>query len=237
MKKAADKVQRAAAKQAQAEQEQQQQLLDQLVRDASFASQAVLDEIIGTVARELSDEATWKAAAEATARRENAAEAALREAIAALDEATTKDELRAALLQAVGMQDDSPMLAESICVGRQRLKALKAPAQPDTPTRIMASLRTSPEGSPQGARCSAVPRSTVEIAEPRTPTRENDLPMSEQGVCVVCLHHDATDALIPCGHRCVCQTCAADLLKPRPNVVPACPMCRTELTGSIRVFV
>ena len=236
MKKAADKAQRAAAKQAQAEQERQQQLLDQLVRDASLASQAVLDEIIGTVARELSDEATRKAAAAVTARHENAADAALQQAIGALDEATTKDELRAALLQAVGMQDDSPMLAESICVGRARLKALKASPQPDSPTRILASLTTSPDASPQGARYSTVSLSTVEIAEPRTPTRDNDLPMSEQGVCVVCLHHDATDALIPCGHRCVCQTCAADLLKPRPNIVPACPMCRTEFTGSLRIF-
>jgi len=37
-------------------------------------------------------------------------------------------------------------------------------------------------------------------------------------------------ALVPCGHRCVCVDCAADI------VGQTCPICRLEATQAIRVF-
>jgi hypothetical protein len=46
--------------------------------------------------------------------------------------------------------------------------------------------------------------------------------------CVVCLEAQASHALIPCGHRCVCASCQ--------EVLRTCPMCRAVITGALRVF-
>jgi hypothetical protein len=44
-------------------------------------------------------------------------------------------------------------------------------------------------------------------------------------------------AALPCGHRCLCVACAATLLAPEaPPHMRACPKCRTELQGAMRVF-
>lgn len=47
--------------------------------------------------------------------------------------------------------------------------------------------------------------------------------------CVICLSNAMTTALTPCGHRVVCSTCAIDLQQ--------CPLCRSEVNGTIRVYV
>ena len=51
--------------------------------------------------------------------------------------------------------------------------------------------------------------------------------------CIICMTNAKTQAMIPCGHLCLCSSCL-------PNVIdfvkPQCPMCREILTGSLRVF-
>ena len=47
--------------------------------------------------------------------------------------------------------------------------------------------------------------------------------------CVVCLENQRTTALIPCGHRAVCNTCARDMKE--------CPLCRAAVTSTQRVFL
>jgi hypothetical protein len=51
--------------------------------------------------------------------------------------------------------------------------------------------------------------------------------------CIICMTNAKTQAMIPCGHLCLCLSCL-------PNVIdsdkPQCPMCREILTGSLRVF-
>jgi len=49
--------------------------------------------------------------------------------------------------------------------------------------------------------------------------------------CAVCFTNEKSVAMIPCGHRCVCTTCA-ELFSGGGK----CPMCRTTLTGVMRVF-
>jgi len=53
------------------------------------------------------------------------------------------------------------------------------------------------------------------------------------GECVLCLDLAPTFALLPCGHRCLCQACvpvaAAALLQ--------CPMCRDPVTSTVRIWV
>lgn len=46
--------------------------------------------------------------------------------------------------------------------------------------------------------------------------------------CVVCLDRVSTHAIIPCGHRCVCDGCK--------DLVTSCPMCRGNKDSTLRVF-
>ena len=50
-----------------------------------------------------------------------------------------------------------------------------------------------------------------------------------QATCTVCMERAPVMALHPCGHRCLCQECA--------SLVQSCPLCRTPVAGSMRVFV
>ena len=42
-------------------------------------------------------------------------------------------------------------------------------------------------------------------------------------------------ALMPCGHRCCCAPCAGLLLAAEASA-SRCPVCRSAITGSMRVF-
>ena len=41
--------------------------------------------------------------------------------------------------------------------------------------------------------------------------------MKDDSKCVVCLQADAVVAMLPCGHRCVCESCATVRLTNRPG--------------------
>lgn len=47
--------------------------------------------------------------------------------------------------------------------------------------------------------------------------------------CVICLSAPKDTVLVPCGHFCVCSSCAAN--------VPSCPMCRTVIQFRQKVFL
>lgn len=54
-------------------------------------------------------------------------------------------------------------------------------------------------------------------------------PAIEEGrECVVCWSRTSEIALVPCGHVCLCQSCP---------LLSACPMCRAQVTRSIRVYL
>ena len=46
--------------------------------------------------------------------------------------------------------------------------------------------------------------------------------------CAVCMDGPMSHAATPCGHMCVCKTCAVELA--------ACPICRTKVTSWLQVF-
>lgn len=47
--------------------------------------------------------------------------------------------------------------------------------------------------------------------------------------CVICLESISEVALVPCGHKCLCSTCA----KP---FVGDCPVCRSAVTSRLKIF-
>ena len=55
------------------------------------------------------------------------------------------------------------------------------------------------------------------------------------GKCTVCLDRPAEIAAVPCGHRWLCtnEECRAKLDR---HPVSRCPLCRTPMTGKLRVF-
>lgn len=61
------------------------------------------------------------------------------------------------------------------------------------------------------------------------------------GECVICMDRSATHLVVPCGHQCLCATCArgAGLTVGRPIVGGnhTCPACRGPVQQLVRVFV
>ena len=54
----------------------------------------------------------------------------------------------------------------------------------------------------------------------------------EAGECVVCMDGENTHLFSPCGHMCVCKTCAALIMA----TTRECPTCRGEAREVVRVF-
>ena len=50
--------------------------------------------------------------------------------------------------------------------------------------------------------------------------------------CGVCLCERKTHMFTPCGHKCVCEGCADELLRRGDR----CPVCRAAVEGAVRVF-
>ena len=71
--------------------------------------------------------------------------------------------------------------------------------------------------------------------------------------CVVCFDRECTHALVPCGHRCVCEACSTQLLGAKDAARPEedgggaeqreevdaafCPICRRRCESALRVFI
>jgi hypothetical protein len=66
---------------------------------------------------------------------------------------------------------------------------------------------------------------TQEVPQPRREAQP------ESNDCVICCDGASTHAMVPCGHHCVCQTCAT-----KGFAGGKCPMCRGEVQGVIHIF-
>lgn len=52
--------------------------------------------------------------------------------------------------------------------------------------------------------------------------------------CTICLSDTASNAVVPCGHVCLCDSCADGF---RARNVSACPYCRNKVEKIIKVFL
>jgi hypothetical protein len=59
-------------------------------------------------------------------------------------------------------------------------------------------------------------------------------PVEQEALCVVCMDERKQHVMVPCMHVCVCEACAQRLLDAR---TPHCPVCRTPVERSTRVFL
>lgn len=83
----------------------------------------------------------------------------------------------------------------------------------------------APSGHVRAAHRRPVIGKKEDVPEPSAPEGTK-----EKKLCVVCLDRVKVVALIPCGHMCMCVTCAR---APHGD----CPLCRASVTGTLRVFV
>lgn len=73
-------------------------------------------------------------------------------------------------------------------------------------------------------RIQALFRGIVARRQFQEPTNDRDY-ITE---CVVCLDAPNTHALVPCGHKCICDSCI--------HVGDECPLCRAIVTFKLRIF-
>ena len=68
-----------------------------------------------------------------------------------------------------------------------------------------------------------------ELQERKQQSRDKSEDKSDDNCCVVCMDATKTHLMVPCGHKCVCETCAAAITK-------ECPICRNNITTILRVY-
>eukprot|EP00030_Apusomonadida_sp_AF-17_P008526 a855556_50.p2 GENE.a855556_50~~a855556_50.p2 ORF type:complete len:164 (+),score=42.83 a855556_50:61-492(+) len=82
------------------------------------------------------------------------------------------------------------------------------------------SLSFKPQGGVLGAGSAA---STAEY---------DAVEMDESMECCVCMEAPKSMAANPCGHRCVCATCASRLLE----TSGLCPICRASISSFLKIY-
>ena len=68
--------------------------------------------------------------------------------------------------------------------------------------------------------------------KPEPTWRKRLRPTKEGSDCVACLSAQATIAMVPCGHQCLCDTCAETIMD--GDRTKKCPLCRELLETIIR---
>ena len=69
-------------------------------------------------------------------------------------------------------------------------------------------------------------RALVEAHDAAAAVEEDDLS------CRVCMDGEGSHAFVPCGHRCVCESCAAHFM----SGTRKCPICNSDSTQTMRVY-
>lgn len=143
-------------------------------------------------------------------------------------------------------------LAKTMCVWRSNVKAIQllneeAGAAVVTgkkkKTKKKASARATSAGaglcekaeSPRAAAAPDKPREqkAEEAAKdaPPAPEAGDGPPATDE--CCMCLEAPKLFMFAPCGHRCVCETCAGDVMRTNKE----CPLCRTAAASIFKVFL
>ena len=124
----------------------------------------------------------------------------------------------------------------------------RQPQQPSAASSV-ASPNTQPNAQHEGLRRGLLPKpptaapavagAAADVREPLLPkfqwSRSAESAADEAASCVVCMNSAATHALVPCGHRIVCNGCASTVME--EGGTKRCPVCRKTVTGTLRIYV
>jgi hypothetical protein len=111
-----------------------------------------------------------------------------------------------------------------------------AAAAPPLPAYLMAPRAAAAAPREPPAAPHAAPLPPLPAAAP--PALPPPAPVVATKECCVCLDDVAAadlHLLFPCGHRCVCEACAATVMAADP-AARRCPKCRAAVTSTVRVF-
>ena len=81
------------------------------------------------------------------------------------------------------------------------------------------------------ATCSAKHVLLESLSTQRSADLSSKAPPSRKSECVICLERVPTHLSIPCGHKAYCELCSLNLV-----IIKDCPICRTPITGMVKVF-
>lgn len=58
------------------------------------------------------------------------------------------------------------------------------------------------------------------------------VPVQKENKCIICFTDDYNSAFVPCGHMCLCYSCAEEHLKKDKS----CPICRQSVTSILKLY-
>ena len=121
------------------------------------------------------------------------------------------------------LEDEEEVAEADAKVGRRVAAALSAAGSPSREDADllakMLSLIPGRRPTADDVLGSATLREAAAAAEEEEELRE----------CVVCLDGEPTFAVVPCGHRCLCEGC-------RGAAARECPLCRGPSQGTMRIY-
>jgi len=119
---------------------------------------------------------------------------------------------------------------ESLKQSRQVQKQQPAHDAPSAPTLSPGEIEgLHREDRPPSHNPQSVPR-YKEVSEEHSKSTTNE----NKECCVCLLEVKELLAIIPCGHRCICQSCAEILMKREKN--RECPICRGPMEGVLKIY-
>jgi Zinc finger, C3HC4 type (RING finger) len=198
------------------EAEQQQEAAER-ARIEQEAAQAAERERVEREARVMAAaRAVREARAAAVARAEREA---FQAAAAARKEAAMQEALLAAHLQELAREEEDIRLLEDNLNQRKRLfrasyESLPLSKRPQLKTGAAASICASPAAS-------------LDITSTSSVTVDD---------CVVCQDRKAAHAVVPCGHHCLCDECAVNLVATAAGS-RRCPLCRTHVQSTLKIYM
>lgn len=54
--------------------------------------------------------------------------------------------------------------------------------------------------------------------------------------CTICINAESTHLFIPCGHFCICEDCASQIMQDSDNV-KMCPICKAQISSVHKVYI
>ena len=105
---------------------------------------------------------------------------------------------------------------------KMRKKAPKQARGVDEPDK-KPSADEEHDSKPSADEAEDASEDTVLMAVPEAEAMPNE--------CVFCMDEPKVVALIPCGHKCLCEACAE-----RVQVGDSCPICRAPVSAKYQIF-
>ena len=139
----------------------------------------------------------------------------------------------AAAAERVRVAAEMQAAAEAAAEAAEVAAAVAAVAARAQLEKEMAALALTMEEETLRLEADALRMQQVQAQLGVPPAASAPHPDAEEMQCVVCFDAPKDHIIVPCGHMCVCASCAEQLTKTR---TPMCPVCREPILQTMKVF-